>query len=1026
MSLITTSVKNPVLVNILMVIVFVVGIFTIYQIPKEEAPNIEFGKFIITINYVGVSPSDIEKSIVMKVEEELFDLENISKITSVSKEGYAKITLEMEENADLDKTENTINRRINSITDLPKDASEIQVQRLNMAETNPMGKVIFSGDFSETASSQIAEDLKSRIRSVPFISKVDAIGVSDREILVSLNTHKLNHYNIPVSEISELISNKNKNVPIGNTFIDQDEFIIRSAGEFDSVQDLENTIIKMTSNGAHLKLKDVATIKDTVKERNVLNRYNKEKSVTLTLYKKQGGNIIHVMDDVKRVIAKYQKQHPNVKLIVKDEDIILLQKSIRHLGNNALSGIILVFIVLLFFVGWRSALLATWGLPFSFLLTFIVMNFVGISINQMSLFGLILIMGMLVDDSIVVIENVQRKLEQGLPILEATIQGIKQISLPVTASVMTTISAFFPILFLKGMIGKYLWTLPFVVIIALLASLIECLFILPAHIVELGESKKPKKKTLSLRINDFLAIRYKVVLAWILDHRLISSLSIIGLFVFSIMLVATGQIKMNFLPKDKEKGITLNVTLPNGNTLEQTTKEVAKIEEFILNMPEKIDINSVSSNIGQLQGELETEYQTNFAEIKIEFIDVDEMQYTAQEIKNPINKFCETLPNISSAKFRYSSGGVAPSGKDLEMRFLGKDALKMQAINKNAIAYLSSIKGLDNIQSSLASGKNEIKILFNYPLLKFYGISVKEVNSILRTAVYGSKISTLKGTSLDEIDIVLKSQNEDIKDFANLKNLKVKTSSGKYIALDQICEFKETIGNAQIEHYNRERVFTISASIDKESGLTTSELNKLVEKKYQNFSLNNPGYRLELGGIAEEERKTYGSLIILFITALLMVYAILGTQFKSYIQPFVVMTAIPFGIIGVLIGLWITGLPISLMAMIAFVALSGIVVNDSLILVDFINKLRLEGKDLREAIIEAGAIRLRPILMTTITTIAGFFPLILSQSYATVYWRPMAVAIAFGLGFATILTLCLIPVIYSFTESIKMFFKKKE
>jgi len=1032
MSIANFSVRNPVLINIFMVIVFVMGAYTVVNIPKEEMPEMDMGKFVISVNYPGVSPADIETEVIDKIEEELADLDDVDYMESTASEGRAVISLDMDKNADLDETEDVINREMNKITDLPEDASDIVVTRINTKEMSSICSIVFSGNYSENGLREIAENLKTKILQVENVSKVEISGTREREIVIDADTQKMESYGISFTTIQSAVAGRNNNVPGGNVYYDNEELTLRSMGEYNSVEEIRNTVLRVNDNGSNILIKDVATVKDTLEESETISKLDMNTSVTLTVYKKEEGNIISVVADLKELINEFGEEVPDIQIGLRNDGSVDVENSLNTLGSNAIMGIILVFIVLWMFIGWKNALFAAWGLPFSFLLTFIIMNIMGITINNLSLFGLILVLGMIVDDAIIVLENIQRKIEQGMSVHDATIDGIKQIMWPVIAAVLTTVSAFIPLLLMEGRMGKFLALFPVVVTISLVASLIECLMILPSHIVEFSGKDphtKPQEKKGANKLTKLLVSKYQIAIKWALSHRRIVMTGVIAMLISALALVATGKIRMEFFPKSDSQNITMNIKLENGAKLEQTNEVVSKIESFILNMEEKTDVESIVSNVGQLQENHQTQTQSNYAEVKIDFIDVDDMKYNDVEIRNSIREFTDKQIEITSYSFTLGRGGP-PTGEDLELRILGNDMDVLKELNSDVLTVLESIDGLTDIESSLVETDKEVQIIPNYDALKFYGFSESDVASLIRTAAYGTTISTYRGSGSDEIDITLKANDNEVEQLEDLKYLKLVSSSGVAIPLYEICKINITNGFSQIEHYDSDRYFMITGSTEsytidgKQYELSSNEVNAMLKGTAKNPGLLDnviekyAGYQIEYGGSAEEQEKTYSSLGIAFLIALLLVYAILGTQFKSYIQPIIVMTAIPFGIIGVLFGLWITGLPVSLMTMIAFVALTGIVVNDSLVLVDFVNKSREEGLDRWNSLIEAGSIRLRPILMTTITTIAGFLPMILSTSSSSESWKPMAVAIAFGLAFATVLTLFVIPVIYSLIDSI--------
>ncbi|MDP8269642.1 MAG: efflux RND transporter permease subunit [Candidatus Tenebribacter davisii] len=1031
MSIANFSVKNPVLINIVMVIVFVLGAYTIVNIPKEEEPEIDFGMFVISVTYPGVSPSDIETEIIDKIEEELADLDDVESMESSASEGRAIVSIDMDENADLDDTEDVINREMNKITDLPEDASDITVTRINTKEMSSICSIVFSGNYSENGLREIAENLETQILQVENVSSVEISGTREREIVIDADTQKMENYGISFTTMQSTVAGRNSNVPGGSVYYDNEELTLRSMGEYNSVEEIENTVLKVNANGSNILISDVATVKDTLEESETISKLDMNTSVTLTIYKKEEGNIIKVVDDLKELITEFGESVSDIQIGMRNDGSVQVENSLNTLGSNAVMGILMVFIVLWMFIGWKNALFAAWGLPFSFLLTFIIMNLMGITINTLSLFALILVLGMIVDDAIIVLENIQRKMEQGMSVHDATITGVKQIIWPVIAAVLTTISAFIPLLLMEGHMGKFLALFPVVVTIALTASLIECLLVLPSHVVEFSGKNphEPKEKKGANKLTKYLTSKYQIAIKWALSHRRFVMIGVLIMLISSLALVATGKIRMEFFPQSASQNITLNLKLENGAKLQKTNEVTARIEDFVLNMEQKSDIESIVTNVGQLQENHQTQTQSNYAEMKIDFIEVDDMTYSDVEIKNSIREFTDKQMEIASYSISVGRGGP-PTGEDLELRIIGNDMDVLKNINSDILTILENINGLTDIESSLIESDKEVQIIPNYDALKFYGFSESDVAALIRTAAYGTTISTYRGSGSDEIDITLKANDSQVEQLEDLKNLKLVSNSGVAIPLYEICEIEITNGFSQIEHYDSDRYFMITGSTEsytidgKQYELSSNEVNAMLKGSAQdpgllsNISEKYAGYQIEYGGSAEQQEKTYDSLAIAFFIALLLVYAILGTQFKSYIQPVIVMTAIPFGIIGVIFGLWITGLPISLMTMIAFVALSGIVVNDSLVLVDFVNKIREDGLDRWNSLIEAGSIRLRPILMTTTTTIAGFMPMILSNSSSSDSWKPMAVAIAFGLGFATLLTLFVLPVIYSLVDSL--------
>ncbi len=1022
------SVKNSVLINMIMIIVFIVGVFTIIEIPKEDNPPVDFGFFIINVRYPGVSPAEMEELIVTKIEDEISDVDGIDFISSTAQEGVANISVRFEPGVDIDQAWNDINTELDKVSDLPEDAEDPIITRLNMREVNEMCDITLGGSFSGNAIREIAEDMKQGLLDIRYVSNVEIIGSRDREIWVEGDITRLKEYGLTLTELANVIKARNMNMPGGEVKFGRAEFLIRTIGEFESTAELAELIVTMDSNGRAVKLEDVATINDTLEEQSVISKLNGKESVSLWVYKDEDGNIIDVMKNVREYVKKFQQTVPGLETEVRNDDSIQVKNSISQLGTSALLGIILVFVVLLIFIGWRKALFAAWGIPFSFLLTFILMNYLDITINNLSLFALVVVLGMIVDDAIIVLENVHRYMEHGLCPRDAVLKGTNEIKWPIIAAVLTTISAFLPLLLMEGTMGQFLQVFPIVVSLALFASLVECLLILPSHIFDFSRPIEPEhKKERRHFIYEKMIPIYQKVLKFALGHRLLILAMVIALFIISGSFLALRLIQFEFFPKSNPKTIVLTLKTPVGTKLEKTEEVVLSIEDYILNMKERDDVEAVLSKIGMMMGGYRQNLLSSNAQLSIDLKEIDEMKYSHEEIKNSIRSYIETLPGIVSYNFDVQTHGP-PRGKDVELRIKGDNLERLEYIGEVVKDKLAGIPGVKDITDDFEPGKEEIKIMPKYNNLRMHNLTVHDISNAIRISSYGVRVSKYRGTGIDEYDIIVRARPSQIDDLYELKNLRIRNNRGDLISLKDIADFVTTSGLAKINHRDKKRIITIAANtssyeIDGRTAQRTSdEVKRLLVGgglgSLSNFSERFPGYTMEFGGIVEQQRKSYRSLAKAFLVAVLVIFTILATQFKSYIQPLIVMITIPFGFIGVIFGLLITGLPFSLTTFIAVVALSGVVVNDSLVLLDFINKEREAGKDIWHALINAGSLRLRPIMLTTVTTIAGVLPMILSSSKSVAEWKPMAVSIAFGLAFATILTLFVIPVIYSLLDTL--------
>ena len=662
----------------------------------------------------------------------------------------------------------------------------------------------------------------------------------------------------------------------------------------------------------------------------------------------------------------------------------------------------------------------------------------------MSLFALVLVLGLLVDVAIVVIENVFRHVEKGLSVKEAAVIGTDEVMWPVFAAVVTSCAAFLPILMVEGQIGRFIGIFPIVVTIALIASLFQCMFFLPAHISQIARKKKPKNTGLGIgykeekHFYESIQKKYRQLLQKVLQKRLYAiAIAFVIILISGYVLLYSGLIRFDFFPRRSATSLQLRLRAPVGTALEVTNNLVSQVEDFILNMPEKGDITAIVTNVGQLRENRQLRQATSNAELRLELLQPDEQKFSPEQIRNRIRTFLNELPGLYTYSFGEGRGGP-PVGLDLDIRVRGDDLFRLEQIAGYIMDQVEKLHGVADLENSFNSGKEEIRIIPKHDKLAIHGITVSQIANLIRIASYGSTISKFRGATVEEYDIILKAKDVQINLFDDLKHLQIRNRFGNMIQLDELCEFDITKGFAEIYHYNGKRSITITGAatnyVDergKTRKRTANEINeylfgnkvKRTEGVLSDFNLRFPGYTLEAGGIAEDQRRSYNSLFMALGICLALMYSVLATQFKSYIMPIIVMLTIPLGFVGVTFGLFVSNLPFSLNTMISAVALAGVVINNSLVMVDFIKRERINGKDKWISIISACSIRLRAIILTTVTSIGGLLPMILSTAEATADWKPMAVSICYGLAIATVFTLFVIPCAFSYVDT---FFEKRK
>lgn len=1025
-----TSLKYSILINMLTLAILIFGLVSMINMPREEFPAVDFGSTIVVVPYPGVSPEEIEKLLVRPLETELADLEDLDYITATAEEGRASVRIVFTSEVSSEEAFDRVSREVNKISTFPSDALDPIVIRLNMREVNPIAQIVLTGEnFDSMALQEVADNLSDGILNIDNISKVELVGERERQIQITADQARLDAYGLALSDISAALSGRNLNIPAGSARFGKVEFLVRTLGEFNSLDEISSLIVQTDATGRAIRIGDVAAVKDTLEKRVTMARLNGVESVSIFLYKKGDGNIIKVMKEVRDYVNQYQKNIPGIKISVRNDGSIDVKNGINALGQNALIGIILVFLALLIFLGLRNAILASFGIPLSILIAFWIIPSFDITLNNLTIFGFIIVVGMVVDNSIVVLENIHRLREEGYCHRDAIVMGVDQVISPVFASTLTTVAAFLPLLLLEGVMGSFLGVFPIVVSIALLGSWFQSMVVLPNNVYQFGHSE-PSKQDRSSRIINPLIKFYQKAVTRALKHRQITVWSTVVLLILSFAVLGTGAIKFEFFPSTPSQTISLRLQTPIGTALEETEKVVSQVEDFVLNMKYKDDVQFVVGNVGATGGEVQRNFATSNAQLNIDLVDLKEMKHTHEEIRNEIRQFLDKLPGLYSYRFTQGRSGP-PVGDDVDIRIKGESLERLAFIAEMVKSTLKQIPGVTDIDDSFDKGNKEVRIIPRHDMLTMNGLSVAQIASAIRLASSGNEVSKYRGEGVDEYPILVKLEDSYTQEIESLKNLKIRTRTGDLIAIRDLAEFEITSSLTKIEHRDQDRVVSVTASVStydkngKQAKRSPSEVNTILmgnklrgeEGLLSNFEQRFPGYTIESGGVQEEQRKSYASLGKLFILALLVIFTILASQFKSYVQPLIVMLTIPFAFIGVILGLLVTGLPFSLNTLISVVALAGVVVNNAIILIDFINSEREKGIDRWHAIINAGSARLRPIILTTATTVAGMLPLVFSTDPSAQAWRPLAVSFTFGLLFASFLTLFIIPVIYSMVDS---------
>jgi multidrug efflux pump subunit AcrB len=1007
-------VRNSVFVNLLMMVILVAGVLIYLSITREMFPEFSLDSISVRTVYPGASPQEVEKLITIKIEDEIADIDGVDSIYSESQEGLSVITVELSDYANLNRALNDISSAIDRIEDLPKDAEDPVVSEIKNAF--PIITVSVSGDLPELTMKEIAEDVRDYLREIPGVASVYLSGAREREIWVEVDPRRLEQFQLSLDDINKALEAQNLNLPGGTIKTDRGEFLLRTVGEILEARELEGVILRSDPQGNVLALSQVARVRDHFEEPVTLGRFNGRPAMNLSVSKEKLGDAIAISKAVREFVAQYEKRlPPGVHLGVFNDFSVYINNRLNTLKRNGLAGFALVLVILCIFFNFRVAGMTALGIPVSFAGALLLMQGFGISLNMISMFSLILVLGIIVDDAIVVSENTYRYMEQGLPPQEAAIRGTQQVLAPVVATVVTTIAAFLPLLLVAGTIGKFMSVIPKVVTFALIASLMEALVILPSHLAEWSPKKRRKGGTQrSERWFDFLQRHYVRFLAFSLRWKYVSLVASLGITAIMVTFALT-RIPFTLFHEFESTQFFINVETPVTSKIEDTRDVIARIENVLMETLPPTELKSVASNVGLIFLDINRVVQgSNGGQIIVELTEADKRNRSSQEIINGLRKRTAGIPGTT--KIQYMKPQAGPGGPAIEIRVVGDEFPVLQEIAEKMKRYLTTFSATKDVRDDFLPGKKELRIVAR-PEARSVGLDVASIARQVRSSFYGAESSKILRSD-EDIPIVVK-YPESFRDRpSRVEDLVLTTPSGEKVYFSEVAELTETSGSTKIIRSDQKRSITVLADVDEKEG-NTLQITNQVRNRFANLQARYPGYKLEFKGERQELEKSMQDLLKSFLVAVLLIYLILGALFKSYIQPLVVMLAIPFAANGVVLGHAVMGLSLGLLSLMGMVALAGVVVNDSLLLVSFVNELRREGTPLVQALLRSGQLRLRPILLTTITTAAGLTPLGFFSSGQAKFLSPMAISIIFGLTVSTVLTLIIIPCSYAIVEELR-------
>jgi len=1037
-------VTHPTTIAIAAVCVFVFGLNSYLSLPRESSPDITIPVVIVSTPYVGVSPEDIESLITVPMENELSSLKNVKEMRSTSAEGISIVVIEFEPDTVVEDALQRVRDRVGRVRpDLPTDAEDPSVREISFSDV-PVVLITMAGPVGEDALKELAEKLQDDLTRISGVLEVELTGGTERQVTVEVQPERLSYYGFSLDDVMNSIKNENVNIPGGNVEVGRGNFLLRTPGEFSDAREVERVAVKRVGDRP-VFVRDLARVIDGYEPRETYSRLRGDASVTLAIKKRAGANILDVTTEAKELAAEHAQTWPDaVTWRALGDQSKSIRDMVSELQNNIITALLLVVGVIVAFMGWRPSVFVAISIPLSMLASMLVLELLGFTLNMIVLFSLILALGMLVDNAIVVVENVYRHKEMGKGNVEAAVDGTEEVAVAVAASTATTVAAFLPLAFWTGIMGEFMGFLPKTVIIVLLMSLVVAVGVLPVLMARLlperVEGTDSRDEELRHAELDPIMERYRRFLKTCIDWRYTT----FGLGLLAFVLTFTVYSFFNhgseFFPQTEPERATIGITLPQGADVD-TTDRVVRAVELILSTEGNIDTWAadvgVSAGGNELQG---SSARPNEARVTVDFLPdrntakPDEAQ-RVEPTSLTVDRLRQKVQSIPGAKITVEPQEMGPPvGKPINIEVSGEDYDAVGEVVMQMRRRLGdTVDGLADLDDNYGVGRPELRLRIDRGAAKRVGVSTAAVGNAVRTAIAGGVATTLRDGE-DEIDIVVQLSPEYREDLQRVLDLRLPgredTSPDTFpVPISAVASYELVGGSSGIAHIDQDMVITITGDVAE--GFNENAVRGNVQAFLDDYELPE-GMSTALTGANEEQEESMRFLVRAFAIAVALILLVLVTQFDSITMPAIILATVVLSLIGVLWGLLLTGTPFGIiMTGIGVISLAGVVVNNAIVLLDYVQQLQARGLDTEEALVEAGLTRFRPVMLTAITTALGLVPMALGASFdffelkmiigssSSAFWGPMAVAVIFGLTFATVLTLVMVPVLFSINEDLR-------
>jgi hydrophobe/amphiphile efflux-1 (HAE1) family protein len=1022
MSIYSSSVKKPVTTIMIFIGVVILGMYSYTRLAVDFFPKMDPPYITVFTFYHGANAADIEENVTRVLEDGFGALSNLKKISSKSKDNVSIITLEYEWGTNLDEATNEVRDALGlAERRLPDDVETPTIFKMSTSMM-PVMMLSATADESYPALKDILDDnLVKPLNRIDGVGNILVIGAPVRAVMVDVDPRKLDAYNLTVEQLGQVLAANNMNLPSGRLEMGKANLNLRVEGEFDNSDEIKNLIIS-NFKGKTVRLRDVATVTDSLKKLDIIEKINGKTGVRIMIQKQSDANTVTVVDKIKKELPQLTKNlPPDIKLDIFMDTSEYTKASINNLSETILYALLFVVLVVLFFLGrWRATFIVALSIPISLIVSFIYMMVTGNTINIITLSSLAIAIGMVVDDSIVVLENVTKKLERGSYPREAAIYGTNEVSTAVMASTLTVIAVFFPLTMVGGMTGILFRPLGWIVTITIASSVVVALTLTPTLSSKLLTDKLPDRKKIggklyyfSQNILTWLDNIYEKSLRWAVNNKGKVIVGAVLIFASSIFLV--GQVGTEFMPASDNNEMGAQIKLAQGVNMEESSKLADSIEHLWSSKYPELRFVSTSTGAGDENSLSAIFFETGNYIITFNMRLTPKSERTrdmfqiADLMREDLKKFAEIETfDVDPGNTRRMAAMGMGGGSKLELKVFGFDFDKTDVVAEKLADALKKQSGARDVLISRDKERPEMQFVLDQEKMTSFGLNTAMVATALRNRITGLTATKYKENG-KEYDVLVRYAEKYRKSTTDIENVSIKTPSGKFIKLKEIGEIKQFYSQPKIDREDKERLVTVSSLISgSDLGSVVSAMKKVINK------MDIPdGVRIEIGGSAEDMRDSFGDLALLGILVILLVYIVMASQFESLSEPFIIMFSIPFAFTGVFLALFVTHTTLNVISLIGAIMLIGIVVKNGIVLVDFTNLMHDRGMSLKEAVVKAGRSRLRPILMTTLTTLLAMVPLAIPGGEGSETWQPMGIAIIGGLLFSTLITLILIPTIYA-------------